>query len=361
METASAPDIQIAKDRSAGIVTLDRGRALNALTVNMRAQMFRAFPDFARDPMIYAVVLRSASPRAFSAGSDVREIISLANTDMTAARQAFRDEYALNWQIECFSKPTVSLIDGMVMGGGAGISAYGTHRVAGEGYRWAMPETMIGLFPDVGTCHLLARMPSSIGVYLGLTGHSVGRADAYALGLATHCIGGGEYDAIAEALAEVWPVDCVLDGRHQDPGPGEMVPYLETISDCFSAQTVEGIFDRLACVKGYNAQWAQKALEDLQKRSPISLKITLRHILCASKLDLRETLQGDYRLALRCLEGHDFYEGARAVLIDKTNDARWLPSRIEDVSNDIIADYFAPLGAGELVLPTRQEMQAARA
>jgi enoyl-CoA hydratase len=361
MEAATAQNIRIAKDRSVGIITLDRPRALNALTCEMRAQMFRAFPDFARDPMIYAVVQQSTSPRAFSAGSDVREVIALAKTDMGAARKAFRDEYALNWQIECFSKPTVSLIEGMVMGGGVGISAYGTHRVAGEGYRWAMPETMIGLFPDVGVCFLLARMPSSIGVYLGLTGHGIGRADAYALGLATHCIGVEEFAAITEALSEVWPVDTVLDERHRDPGPRELEPYIETISQCFSANSVEEIIDRLAGVTGSNAQWAQKTREDLRKRSPISLKITLRHILNAKELDLRQTLAGDYRLAVRCLEGHDFHEGARAVLIDKTNDARWKPSRIEDVSNDIVADYFSPLGAGELVLPTRQEMQAARA
>jgi enoyl-CoA hydratase len=361
METVSAPNIQIAKDRSVAIVTLDRPRALNALTIEMREKMFRAFPDFARDPVIYAVVQRSTSPRAFSAGSDVREIIGLAKTDMTAAKKAFRDEYALNWQIECFSKPTVSLIDGMVMGGGVGISAYGTHRVAGESYRWAMPETMIGLFPDVGACYLLARMPGSMGVYLGLTGNGISRADAYALGLATHCIGAQEHNAITEALADVWPVDTILDERHRDPGARELEPQLETISQCFSAHSVEEILDRLAAVKGANAQWAQKVLEDLKKRSPVSLKITLRHIMNAKELDLRQTLLSDYRLAVRCLEGHDFREGARAVLIEKSNDARWKPSRIEDVSDDMIAGYFSPLGAEELILPTRQEMQAARA
>lgn len=360
-ETDVPQDIQIAKDRSVAVITLDRPRALNALTCDMRQKMLRAFPDFARDPMIYAVVQRSTSPRAFSAGSDVREIIALAQKDLPAAQKAFRDEYSLNWQIECFSKPTVSLINGMVMGGGVGISAYGTHRVAGEGYRWAMPETMIGLFPDVGTCHLLARMPGAVGVYLGLTGHGIGRADAYALGLATHCISADAFDAITPALADVWPVDTILDERHRDPGSRELEPYLEIIDNCFSAHSLEDILERLLSVRGDNEEWARSIANDMRQRSPISLKLTLRHIRNSSALDLRQTLQMDYRLALRCLEGRDFHEGARAVLIDKSNDAKWQPSRIEDVSRAMIDDYFSPLGAGELILPTRQEMQAARA
>ena len=176
MDQAERADISIVIDRSVAIITFDRPKALNALTRDMRARMLVAFPKFARDPMIYAVVQRSTSPKAFSAGADVREIIALAKSDMVAARRAFREEYALDWQIECFSKPTVSLIDGMVMGGGVGVSAFGTHRVAGEGYRWAMPETMIGLFPDVGVAHTLSRLDGSVGMYLGLTGHTIGRA-----------------------------------------------------------------------------------------------------------------------------------------------------------------------------------------
>ena len=287
--------------------------------------------------------------------------MELAKSGIEHARKAFRDEYVLDWQIECFSKPTVSLIDGLVMGGGVGISAYGTHRVAGESYRWAMPETMIGLFPDVGACHLLARMPGSLGVYLGLTGHSLGRADAYALGLATHCIASSQFDAIAAGLADVWPVDTLLDERHKDPGERELEPYMEVIENCFCPGSVEEILERLHSVQDKHKEWAEKVVRDLRSRSPISLKITLRHILNARALDLRQTLQMDYRLGVRCLDGRDFYEGARAVLIDKTGDPRWQPARIEDVTQAMVDDYFAPLGAGELVLPTRQEMQEARA
>ncbi len=190
MDQTAPADINIVTDRSVAIITFDRPKALNSLTRAMRARMLEAFPKFARDPMIYAVVQRSTSPKAFSAGSDVREIITLAKSDMAEARNAFREEYALDWQIECFSKPTVSLINGMVMGGGVGVSQFGTHKVAGEGYSWAMPETKIGLFPDVGAAHTLARLEGSVGMYLGLTGRSIGRRGRLCAGAgdALHCI-----------------------------------------------------------------------------------------------------------------------------------------------------------------------------
>ena len=266
-------DISIVCDRSVAIITFDRPKALNALTRAMRARMLEAFPKFARDPVNYAVVQRSTSPRAFSAGADVREIIALAKTGMAEARRAFSEEYALDWQIECFSKPTVSLINGMVMGGGVGVSAYGTHRVAGESYSWAMPETLIGLFPDVGVAHKLARLDGFAGMYLGLTGRTIGRADAFALGLATHCISSNEFDAIVEGLADVWPVDPILDDRHVDPGEPELAPYRETIAQCFSAPSVEEILERLERVQGSTQEWAGGVIRDLRARSPLSSSV----------------------------------------------------------------------------------------
>jgi enoyl-CoA hydratase len=280
---------------------------------------------------------------------------------MSAARRAFRDEYALDWQIECFSKPTVSLIDGMVMGGGVGISQFGTHKVAGAGYRWAMPETMIGLFPDVGAAFVLSRLKDHAGMYLGLTGRTIGRADAYALGLVTHCIDAEHFGAIAEELADVWPVDPLLDKRHVEPGPGDLEPHREAIARCFCAQSLEGVLERLAAEKGPSEQFAQGVINDLRKRSPLSLKVTHRYIREAAAMDIRQTLMTDYRLACRFLEGHDFREGVRAALVEKDGAPRWRPGRIEEVTDAMVEDYFAPLGADELVLPTRQEMQAARA
>ncbi len=342
-------------------ITLDRPKALNALTVAMRSELARAFPAFSRDPNVYAVAVQSTSPKAFSAGSDVREVTALGRTDHVAARATFSDEYALNWQIECFSKPTVSLIDGMVMGGGVGISLYGTHRVAGAGYRFAMPETLIGLFPDVGVCHALARMRDHIGVYLGLTGRTIGRADAFALGLATHCIPSAEFEAIISGLSDAQPVDPLLDERHADPGPGELDELRGVIARCFSAPSVLEILERLDAEEGAHRTWARETAADLRRRAPLSLAVTLNHMRWAKDQDLRGVLHGDYRLACHFLEDHDFYEGVRAVVIEKDNAPLWRPSRIEDVTASMTERYLSAPSGLAWHLPTRAEMQAARA
>jgi enoyl-CoA hydratase len=356
---ASDP-VLIATNNAAGLVTLNRPAALNALTTAMRAAIAEAFPRWARNPQIYAVVIASASDRAFCAGGDIKETTAWGRSRTAEAVKSLAAEYALNWQLECFSKPTVSLIDGVVIGSGVGISLYGTHRVAGERYRFAMPETGIGLFPDDGVSWAFARMPDEIGMYLALTGRAIGRADAYRLGLATHCIPAARFAEIAAALADADTVDELLDTRHLDPGPGELEALAGPIARCFAADTVEGIMERLQAERGPAAVWADGVLADLSRRSPTSLKITHRHVRSARALDLRETLRQDFRLGCRCLDGHDFYEGVRAVLIDRDQAPKWQPARLEDVSEAMVDAYFAPLGAQELDLASRAEMQAVR-
>ena len=344
---------------SLAVITLNRPRALNALNEAMRRKLAETYPKLARDPQTYAVVIESASERAFCAGGDVRELVRWGREDRARARKAFADEYSLDWLHDCFSKPTVSLIDGAVMGSGVGITSYGTHRVAGEKYKFAMPECAIGLFPDVGAAHTLSRLPDAIGMYLGLTGRSIGQADAYALGLVTHCIPVERHEEIKEALADTWPVDTLLDERHVAPGPRELEPYIGIIARCFSAPSVEEIIARLGEISTERT-WAEGVIADLQGRSPTSLKVTHRHILDATARDLRQTLMVDYRLACHFLETQDFYEGVRAALIDKDGKPRWQPERLGDVTQAMVEDYFASMGADELVLPTRKEMQAAR-
>jgi enoyl-CoA hydratase len=356
-----AEELRVEQKGAVVLATLNRPRALNALTGAMRTRFSEALWSAARNPDTYAVILQSASERAFSTGSDVREVTCWGRTDPAKARAAFAEEYTLNWQCECFSKPTIPLINGVVMGGGVGISQYGTHRVAGENYAFAMPETMIGLFPDIGICHVLGRLPGEVGTYLGLTGRTIRRADAYALGLVTHCIDASEFDAVTSEICDAWPVDPALDDRHRDPGPGDLAPYAETIERCFSAPTVEDIVARLSGVTGSAADWAKNVAVDLRRRSPTSLKITLRHLREAPKRDLRETLRVDYRLAVRCLEDNDFYEGVRAALIDKDNEPRWRPSKLEAVTDGMVKLYFSSLGSAELALPSREDMQALRA
>ena len=353
-------DIDIRVEGALALVTLQRARALNALTAQMRAAIAARLPGFARDAQVYAMAIRSASPKAFCAGGDVRETIAWWREDPDKARRALADEYRLDWQLECFTKPTVSLIDGIVMGSGVGLSIFGTHRVAGEGYRFAMPETAIGLFPDVGVAHVLAHLPDEVGTYLGLTGRTIGRADAYELGLATHCISREQFAAILAGLSDADPVDPLLDDLHQEPEAGELSPWRDLIANAFSAATVAEIRERLTRIAGGGGGFAEGILADLDKRSPLSLAVTLRHIRDAQALDLRQTLQVDYRLVCRFLEDHDFHEGVRAALIDKDNAPRWRPASLADVSEARVESYFAPMGGDELVLPTRQEMQLVR-
>ena len=231
---------------ASAVLTVDRGGALNALTPAMISRLAQIYPQLARDTDLYVVIVKSADSRAFCAGGDVVRLSATARRDHALACRNLAAEYTLNWHHDCFSKPSVALIDGVVMGSGVGISAYATHRVAGPGYRFAMPETAIGFFPDVGTASLLARLPHRIGVYLGLTGHSITRADAYALGLVTHCLESGQFSEVEAALADAWPVDPLLDERHADPGRGELAAHAAMIAHCFGATSVEAIMERLS-------------------------------------------------------------------------------------------------------------------
>ena len=324
----------------------------------MRARMAQAFAAWARDPQVYAAVIVSATDRAFCAGGDVREMVECGRSRPEEARRMMAAEYALNWQLDCFSKPTVALMDGMVMGSGVGVTLYGTHRVAGERYRFAMPETAIGLFPDDGVSWAFARLPDEIGMYLALTGRPVGRADAYRLGLVTHCIPGRRFAEIAEALKNADPVDPLLDTRHEDPGPGELDALRPAIARCFGGDGVEAIVARLEAERGAERAWAEGVLEDLERMSPTSLKVTHRHVRRARELDLSATLVEDYRLVCRFLQDHDFYEGVRAALIDRDQTPKWQPDRLAKVGEAMVDAYFVPLDAAELQLTSRAEMQA---
>lgn len=355
-----APKVKVERRGALVQFTLDRPKALNAFDDDMRQVMAAEIPRVARDPDVYIAVLASGSPRAFCAGGDVRALVALGKSDMPRVRGYFAAEYQLDWLLDCFSKPTVSLINGICMGSGAGLTCYNTHRVAGENYAFAMPETAIGLFPDVGVSHVLARLPWPLGLYLGLTGRSIGRADAHWLGIATHCIDAVHFPAILSALADAEPVDPLLDGLHAAQGAGPLQAEAGIIRDHFSQESLAGIMGRLEEASGPARDWAQRTLLDLKARSPMSLAITDRHIRSCRGLDLRETLIQDYRLAWRCLDAPDFAEGVRAALIDKDRNPKWSPAHLDAVTREMVDAYFAPLGAHDLKLATREEMQAAR-
>jgi len=360
----SGGDIAVGKYRSCAFIQLTRPGQLNAIDDAMRQTIAAALGGWIRDPDIYALRIQSASPKVFSAGGDLRELARLAVDDPAALRRTFAAEYRLNWSLECFAKPTVSLIDGLVVGSGVGLTQYGTHRVAGEGYAFAMPETAIGLFPDVGVISVLARMPRAIGAYLALTGRRVGRPDAFRLGLVTHCLASGEFEAVAAALADADPVDLLLDGRHRDPGPGELVTIEGPIEEVFSAPTLGSIMERLAALSakgGAAGEWAAGVRAELQALSPLGLIVTLEHLRRVGGESLRETLIRDYRLACRMALAHDFREGVRAMVIDKDRNPRWQPASIAAVESEAVEALFAPLADGdELVLPSREQLQDLR-
>lgn len=355
-----APKIEIVRRGAVVTFVLNRPRQLNAFDDDMRKALADEIPRIARNPDIYIVALTSSSPRAFCAGGDIRALAQAAKSDMAKARAMFAAEYQLDWLLDCFSKPSVSLVNGICMGSGAGLTSYNTHRVAGENYAFAMPETAIGLFPDVGVGYILARLPWPMGLYLGLTGRTVSRADASWLGLATHCIDSAAFPAILAALADVEPVDALLDGLHREPGAGELSQEFGLIGDFFSGGSIGDIVGRLRGASGAAKAWADATLQGLMKRSPMSLAITDRQIRACRALDLRDTLIQDYRLAWRCLDAPDFAEGVRAALIDKDNAPRWSPASLDAIEALTVDRYFAPLGPDDLPLLTRDAMQAAR-
>ncbi|MEM7748382.1 MAG: enoyl-CoA hydratase/isomerase family protein [Pseudomonadota bacterium] len=342
-------------------VVLDRSRALNALSIAMKERLANELPKLAKDAETYAVILKSANQGAFCAGGDVKELISLADNDLKAAQQCLADEYRLNWLLECFFKPTVALINGAVMGSGVGLVQYGTHIVAAEDYRFAMPETAIGFFPDVGMAHRLARLPHSVGVYLALTGRTIGRADAYSLGLVTHCIDAVSFSAIEDELADAQPIDPVLDARHEVPGEGDLNPYLSTIASVFGKPNLEDIIAALADTSTTRSEvareWCGQVAGELRQKSPLALKISLKHVRRAAQQDLRQTLIADYHLACRFLEAADFREGVRALLVDKTKDPRWQHGAVDEVTDADVQTYFEHGDEAEFLLPTKEQTE----
>lgn len=354
------PPVRIERRGALARIVLDRPDALNALSIGMRATIASAVTGFGRDPNLYAVVLRSEVAGAFSVGGDVREMTGLTATDPTAARKGLADELVLCWIVECLSKPAVSLIDGRVMGTGVGISLYNTHRVAGEGYRFSMPETQIGYFPDCGVAHAFSRMPHALGLYLGLLGETLGPADAYALGLVTHCIAASAFDGIETALADADPIDPLLDGLHIEPGPSPLLAKGPTIERYFGGPSLLDCLGRLERAEVDDREFARATLSKLRQRSPIALAVTDRMIRQARHLDIRGALVQDYRLAHSFVETADFREGVRAFLIDKDGAPAWQPATIEGVSEGMLDRYFSALGDGDLFLTHRPAMPSAR-
>jgi enoyl-CoA hydratase len=334
---------------AAGVVTLNRPRALNALTLAMVREMRRALDAWARDPAVTRIVVEGAGEKAFCAGGDIRQLTELGQAGRKEEALAFwREEYQLNAVIKRYPKPYVSLIDGIVMGGGVGVSLHGSHRVAGERYLFAMPEVGIGFFPDVGATYALPRLPGQTGMYLALTGERVRRADAVMLGLATHAVDGKDIGTLRQALLAGEPVDDVLSRVAADPGPAPLVGERAVIDACFSGESVAAVLQRLDEAAEKGSGFAARTAAGMRTKSPTSMCLAFEQVRRGAALDFEEAMKTEFRIVSRIFEGHDFYEGVRAVLVDKDNQPRWKPASLEGIDKAVIGRYFAPLGGHEL-------------
>jgi enoyl-CoA hydratase len=356
-------DDEILLGREGGLATLviNRPKALNALTLDNYRRFAPALRAWATDPSVHAVVVRGAGERAFCAGGDVRAVYEAGrgiSGDPGLPAVFFREEYELIRCIHRFSKPYIAVIDGITMGGGAGISVNGAYRIATERTLFAMPETAIGLFPDVGATRFLNRCPGHVGRYLGLTGARLQAADALYCGLATSFVPHDRVAELVEALGRtVWQarserdqVEDLLVRLAEDAGSAPLAALQPAIDRCFAGINVEAILVALAAeaASGAYARWAAETRAGLLTKSPTSLKITLGQLTLGRDYEIEAALTLEYRLTQHMMAAHDFYEGVRAMLIDKDQKPHWQPATLAEVDVSMIESYFAPIGDREL-------------
>ncbi|QFR32287.1 enoyl-CoA hydratase/isomerase family protein [Ancylobacter sp. TS-1] len=337
-----------------GIVTLDRPRALNALDHAMVLAMREALDGWLDNPRIAQVVLRSAHERAFCVGGDVRAMAALGRAGRKEeARQYWRDEYALDHLISRYPKPFVSLVDGLCFGGGFGLTGHSRYRVAGEGLGFAMPEVAIGLFPDVGGTFVLPRLPGWSGTWLAMTGARIGMSDAVALGLYTHHVPVARWPGLLAALAGGEPADAALARLAMRPPAPALQSLYPDIDRIFAGGSVDAIviaLEKVGASEGPAAEFARGQLDTIRRASPTSVHIAFQQMQRGLGADLAGCLGLEFRLVTRLLDQNDFYEGVRALLVDKDQKPAWRPARLEDVDPVAIAALFDEPLPDELLL-----------
>lgn len=339
-----------------GILVLDRPKALNALSLGMVETLETVLDDWAADRAVEAVLIRSSSERAFCSGGDVRAIGILPDPAAREAlgRRFFATEYRVNHRINTMKKPFIALLSGVAMGGGLGLSVHGSHRVASETLRMAMPETVLGLFPDVGGAWFLNRCPGAIGRYLALTGQHIGTADALSAGLATHHVPAARFEALTAALVgaprlDHATVDAIIAAHAADAGAGSLAARQAEIDRLFSGADLGAVVAAIDHAAP-SADWIAEARAVLHHASPTSLRATWRRMLDAPGQDIARVLKDDYRMAVRIVAGPDFPEGVRAIFVDKDRNPRWRPATLDAVAAADIDALLAPLPGGELEL-----------
>ncbi|MQY30030.1 enoyl-CoA hydratase/isomerase family protein [Nocardia aurantia] len=344
-------DVLIEKRDGLGIVTLDRPRAINALNHAMVRAMLATLREWAGDDEVRAVVLTGAGERGLCAGGDLVGMYADAKDRVGGADspsgQFWRDEYTLNALIAAYPKPYVAIMDGVVLGGGVGVSAHGSHRVVTERSSVGMPETGIGFVPDVGGTYLLSRAPGEVGTHLGLTAGRMSAGDAIAAGFADHYVPSDRLPALLAALGSA-EVEVAIAKFAEAAPPSELLAQRDWIDACYTAGGAEEIVERL---RAHPAPEARQAAADILAKSPAAVKVTLRALRAArGDATLADTLNREFRVSVAALRSHDLGEGIRAQVIDKDRSPQWLPPALGDVSAELVDSYFLALGDGELGL-----------
>lgn len=347
---SAGPEVLFEEIGRAGLITLNRPKALNALTLTMIREIHARLRIWADEPGIERVVIRGSGDKAFCAGGDIRQLREWGLAGDPNAIAFYREEYRLNAFIKHYPKPYIALVDGIVMGGGVGVAMHGKYVLCSERTVFAMPETGIGLFPDVGATYFLPRLPGSLGTYLALTGARLRQADLQWCGIATHSFGRDTIDLLVADLAEESDLDEVC-ARHASPtSEPTLRALMPAIDRCFSVDSIYEVPTRLNNEAGEHAEWAAGINESLLTKSPISLHIAFRQMREGRKVEFDECMRIEFRIVNRVLNGTDFYEGVRAVIIDKDNRPQWTHQSLDAVAQKEIDRYFESLGNGELKL-----------
>uniref|UniRef100_A0A1A8GGK3 3-hydroxyisobutyryl-CoA hydrolase n=1 Tax=Nothobranchius korthausae TaxID=1143690 RepID=A0A1A8GGK3_9TELE len=356
MSSHVEPEVLLEKVGRTGVITMNRPKVLNALNLTMIRQVYPQLKKWENDNEIDMVIIKGAGGKAFCAGGDIRAVTEAGKAGGSLAQDFFREEYILNNAIGAYRKPYIAIIDGITMGGGVGLSVHGRFRVATEKTLFAMPETAIGLFPDVGGGYFLPRLRGKLGLFLALTGFRLKGRDVQRAGVATHFV---ESNKIPDLEKELVDLKCPSNADiskllefHQKQSsldsekPFVLEKHMSEIDRLFSSSSVEGIMQNL---RADGSDFANKQAETLSKMSPTSLKITFKQLQLGAALSLQDVLVMEYRLSQACMRGCDFHEGVRAVLVDRDQNPKWNPSTLDQVSDQMIDEYFSSLAEKDLM------------
>ena len=348
-------DLIARREGAAGIIRLNRPKAINAVTLEMFRDVDKALDVFEADPAVAVIVLEGAGERGLCAGGDIRTLWESSKVAGDLGKVLWREEYILNARIKKFPKPYVAFMDGIVMGGGVGLSAHSSHRIVTERTKLAMPEVGLGFFPDVGGTFLLSRSPGEIGTYFGLTGQTMNGPDAIHARFADAVVPSAKWHELRAALTGVRPgatageVGTLIAGFATGEAAGPVAAKQAQIDAWFGHDRMEDI---VTALKQDGSELAQATLKTLGEKSPRGMVVTLKLLRLARQArTLEECLVREYRAALEVFRSDDFREGVRAAVIDKDRNPRWSPPRIEDVTPAMVAPYFAEIGADELTFP----------